>query len=386
MTTQQDKELSSDLRQLAYWLLTSPESGYSLHFAGPLESLGSFSRVRLQDGDGKDWTLTARLAEGYKTQEQLAETFWKTVAQENEVATSPQLPAAPNCGACPGDGSICKSACKHDEENPPHSPVAQMSGDEPRWTQEMIDKVYADAAMLAKKIVPGRLADGASHPFNAAVAAEFDVRNMLKDVVPGDDGMGQEVYFKNVDEVVQVLTDMSEKLEAATVPPAMQEIEIGGDGFFAGLKIIVDPNLPPDTIALRSGEKWMQVNLKTGLAALQPIAASPSIVPNMQPIETAPMCKDVLVRTEIGTYHVAANHHGKWEDWYLHEIKAIEWMPIPEATPITPSDEQVVDAIHKVVALANKNDEHDYTHDAINVIRALLTTASNAGEAAQGEE
>lgn len=26
--------------------------------------------------------------------------------------------AAPNCGACPGDGSICKTACRHAAENP----------------------------------------------------------------------------------------------------------------------------------------------------------------------------------------------------------------------------------------------------------------------------
>jgi len=48
------------------------------------------------------------------------------------------------------------------------------------------------------------------------------------------------------------------------------------------------------------------------------------------PIETAPRCKDVLVRSEIGTLHVAANHHGKWECWWLHEINnPTHWMPLP---------------------------------------------------------
>jgi hypothetical protein len=29
--------------------------------------------------------------------------------------------AAPDCGACPGDGSICKTECRHRGENPPES-------------------------------------------------------------------------------------------------------------------------------------------------------------------------------------------------------------------------------------------------------------------------
>ena len=81
---------AGDSRQLAGWLLTSPESGTRLSFAGPLETIGSFSRVRLQDAEGNDWTLTARLSEGYKTPEQMAETFWKTVEEESAQPPQPE--------------------------------------------------------------------------------------------------------------------------------------------------------------------------------------------------------------------------------------------------------------------------------------------------------
>jgi len=54
-----------------------------------------------------------------------------TIKARALLNAAPHSPVAPNCGACPGDGSICKSACQHDAENPP---VAQMSG-EPDATQ-----------------------------------------------------------------------------------------------------------------------------------------------------------------------------------------------------------------------------------------------------------
>lgn len=55
------------------------------------------------------------------------------------------------------------------------------------------------------------------HPA-ADVPPDCDVRKILLDVVPGEDGMGHEVYAKCVDDVVNVLTEMGEKLENAAAP------------------------------------------------------------------------------------------------------------------------------------------------------------------------
>lgn len=45
------------------------------------------------------------------------------------------------------------------------------------------------------------------------VAAQHDVRNILLAVVPGEDGMGHEVFAKSVDEVVNQLTAMGQRIE-----------------------------------------------------------------------------------------------------------------------------------------------------------------------------
>jgi hypothetical protein len=42
------------------------------------------------------------------------------------LAAAPSAPAtAPNCGACPGDGSVCKDSCRVEGENPPVTVVPQ---------------------------------------------------------------------------------------------------------------------------------------------------------------------------------------------------------------------------------------------------------------------
>ena len=38
-----------------------------------------------------------------------------------------QTEAKPNCGACAGDGSMCKTECRHQAENPP--PFLKEAGD-----------------------------------------------------------------------------------------------------------------------------------------------------------------------------------------------------------------------------------------------------------------
>lgn len=73
-----------DVRQLAHWLLTDPQTGESLHFAGPLEpDFLRFSRVKLQGKSGAVWTLSARLEEGYLTAEERLANI-KRAAQETE--------------------------------------------------------------------------------------------------------------------------------------------------------------------------------------------------------------------------------------------------------------------------------------------------------------
>lgn len=73
-------------------------------------------------------------------------------------------------------------------------------------------------------LVGGHMPDGSGHgepcpDCNApqpSVPAEFDVRTILLDVVPGD-GSGLEVYAKNVGDVERVLTELSESEESLRV-------------------------------------------------------------------------------------------------------------------------------------------------------------------------
>lgn len=63
-----------------------------------------------------------------------------------------------------------------------------------------------------------------------AVPSDCDVRKIMLDVVPGEDGMGREVYAKNVSEVLALLTKMGQRIEdlegakqAKVVPPSRAE-------------------------------------------------------------------------------------------------------------------------------------------------------------------
>ncbi|HDR9153835.1 TPA: hypothetical protein QDB05_000255 [Burkholderia vietnamiensis] len=72
-------------KQLADWLLTDPQTGDSLHFAGPLEpDFLRFSRIKMQSKSGAVWTLSARLEEGYFTAEERLANI-KRAAQEAEL-------------------------------------------------------------------------------------------------------------------------------------------------------------------------------------------------------------------------------------------------------------------------------------------------------------
>ncbi|WP_236658650.1 hypothetical protein [Burkholderia thailandensis] len=57
-----------------------------------------------------------------------------------------------------------------------------------------------------------------SQPAAAPIPEDCDVRNILLDVVPGEDGEGQEVYARNVADVERLLSEMGEKLDAAKQP------------------------------------------------------------------------------------------------------------------------------------------------------------------------
>ncbi|VBV05486.1 Uncharacterised protein [Burkholderia pseudomallei] len=63
-----------------------------------------------------------------------------------------------------------------------------------------------------------RLLLAVSQPAAAPIPEDCDVRNILLDVVPGEDGEGQEVYARNVADVERLLSEMGEKLDAAKQP------------------------------------------------------------------------------------------------------------------------------------------------------------------------
>lgn len=71
-------------RQLIDWLLTDPETGSRLTFAGPLESdFLRMSRVKMASADGAIWTLTAGLREGYLTASERLANIRKAAAEDD---------------------------------------------------------------------------------------------------------------------------------------------------------------------------------------------------------------------------------------------------------------------------------------------------------------
>jgi hypothetical protein len=62
-------------------------------------------------------------------------------------------------------------------------------------------------------------------PAPAVVPSELDVRRIMLAVVPGDDGMGLEVFANNVDDVVERLSDMGERLADLEDAPAPAQRE-----------------------------------------------------------------------------------------------------------------------------------------------------------------
>lgn len=69
-------------------------------------------------------------------------------------------------------------------------------------------------AALRNKLRAILAASPVEQPAAAPVPEDCDVRNILLDVVPGEDGEGQEVYARNVADVERLLSEMGEKLDA----------------------------------------------------------------------------------------------------------------------------------------------------------------------------
>ncbi|ABO57473.1 hypothetical protein LA345_00835 [Burkholderia vietnamiensis] len=73
------------VKQLADWLLTEPNDGNPLCFAGPPEpTVLGLSRVKMRSIAGAEWTLIAGLQEGWLTAEQGAANFWRIAKLERE--------------------------------------------------------------------------------------------------------------------------------------------------------------------------------------------------------------------------------------------------------------------------------------------------------------
>jgi len=80
--------------QLCDWLLTDPQSGERLRFAGPLENdFMRLSRVRMESESGSIWTLTAKLEEGYLTASQRMANIKAAALNEGQQSAAPAAPA-----------------------------------------------------------------------------------------------------------------------------------------------------------------------------------------------------------------------------------------------------------------------------------------------------
>lgn len=66
--------------------------------------------------------------------------------------------------------------------------------------------------------------------------------------------------YGEVPHVKRTIASIESSLAACDAP---YQVTLGGDGIMAGLKMTIDPTLPPDTIEWQ-GEPRVRVNLKTG--------------------------------------------------------------------------------------------------------------------------
>ncbi|MBY4674519.1 hypothetical protein K6W12_28250 [Burkholderia multivorans] len=83
--TKEPDAMTKAVKQLADWLLTEPNEGNPLCFAGaPEPFVLGLSRVKMRSVAGDEWTLIAGLQEGWLTAEQRAANFWRIAKLERE--------------------------------------------------------------------------------------------------------------------------------------------------------------------------------------------------------------------------------------------------------------------------------------------------------------
>lgn len=80
-----DDATTKAVKQLADWLLTEPNDGNPLCFAGaPEPTVLGLSRVKMRSVSGDEWTLIAGLHEGWLTAEERAANFFRIAKLERE--------------------------------------------------------------------------------------------------------------------------------------------------------------------------------------------------------------------------------------------------------------------------------------------------------------
>ncbi|MBR8083111.1 hypothetical protein KDX23_10180 [Burkholderia vietnamiensis] len=151
--------MTKAVKQLADWLLTDPNEGNPLCFAGPPEPfvLG-LSRVKMRSIAGDEWTLIAGLQEGWLTAEQRASNFWRIanlereeVAREEAVAQYKEIRArAASANETGAEGATWRELCRRLYVELFHCDQQMRStrdeDGEPHWTQSAVVRdVLADA-------------------------------------------------------------------------------------------------------------------------------------------------------------------------------------------------------------------------------------------------
>lgn len=103
-TTKNPDAMTQAVKQLADWLLTEPNDGNPLCFAGPPEPFAlGLSRVKMRSVAGTEWTLIAGLQEGWLTAEQRAANFWRIAKLEREEVAREEADEAAQDAPSPAD-------------------------------------------------------------------------------------------------------------------------------------------------------------------------------------------------------------------------------------------------------------------------------------------
>lgn len=130
--------MTKAVKQLADWLLTEPNDGMPLCFAGaPEPTVLGLSRVKMRSVTGDEWTLTAGLREGWLTAEERATNFWRIAKLEREEVAREEAARAESLT----DAQILKIAERHHALHP--------GVDEWRGFRDSADVIAFARALLA---------------------------------------------------------------------------------------------------------------------------------------------------------------------------------------------------------------------------------------------